>query len=221
MLFKDRQEAGRLLAEALLPYKDRRPVVLALPRGGVPIGFEVAMALDATLDLMLVRKIGHPRSREFAIGAVAGCDAPEVFIDEAAAGLDVPQAYIDAEIERQSEEMRRQRDLYLKDRAPLDLRGHSVIIVDDGVATGATMLAALRKLRKQSPAELVVAVPVASPRVLAALRQEAEAVVCLAAPEDFFAVGSFYADFRAVEDGAVVNLLVRAAAARTGECHAG
>ena len=215
MRFADRQDAGRRLAAQLLRFKDRRPVILALPRGGVPVAFEIATRLDAPLDVVLVRKIGHPWSPELAIGAIAEGAAPETFIDHrTVADLDVPQAYLDAEIGRQRHEIERRRQLYFKDRPPVDLRGCTAIVVDDGIATGATMRAALRAVRGRAPARLVLAVPVAPAGTLEALRAEVDEVVCLSSPEDFGAVGLFYADFRPVEDQAVVELLDRAAHTR-------
>ncbi len=215
MLFADRQDAGRRLASELLRFKDRRPVILALPRGGVPVAFEIATRLDAPLDVVLVRKIGHPGSPELAVGAIAEGAAPEAFIDDrAVADLDVPRAYLDAEIGRQRREIERRRHLYFKGRPPVDIRDCTAIVVDDGIATGATMHAALRAVRSRTPATLVLAVPVAPAGTLEALRAEVDEIVCLSSPEDFGAVGLFYADFRPVEDQIVVDLLERAAQAR-------
>ncbi|HXP75063.1 MAG TPA: phosphoribosyltransferase family protein [Stellaceae bacterium] len=213
MVFADRRDAGQRLAVELLRFKNQAPVVLALPRGGVPVGFEIATRLEAPLDVVLVRKIGHPLSPELAVGAVADGDRPERFIDESAvAGLDVPRAYLDAEINRQLHEIEHRHDLYFKDRQPVDIREHTAIVVDDGIATGATMRAALRATRRRSPATLVLAVPVAPASVLAALRSEVDEIVCLSSQEDFGAVGLFYADFGQVEDDVVIDLLDRAAA---------
>lgn len=213
MVFTDRVEAGRRLAAELGRFKEQRPVVLALPRGGVPVGFEIAMALAAPLEIVLVRKIGHPLSPELAVGAIADGEPLEQFIDDrAVADLDVPKDYLDAEIRRQSREIDHRRRLYLKDRAPLDLRQRTALVVDDGIATGATMRAALRAVRRRGPARLVLAVPVAPAGTVDALRSEVDEVVCLSAPEDFGAVGFFYRDFRPVEDQVVVDLLDRAAA---------
>jgi putative phosphoribosyl transferase len=213
MLFTDRVEAGRRLAAELGRFKEQKPVVLALPRGGVPVGFEIAMALAAPLEIVLVRKIGHPLSPELAVGAIADGEPLEQFIDErAVADLDVPKDYLDAEIRRQSREIDHRRRLYLKGRAPLDLRQRTALVVDDGIATGATMRAALRAVRRRGPARLVLAVPVAPAGTVDALRSEVDEVVCLSAPEDFGAVGFFYRDFRPVEDQVVVDLLDRAAA---------
>lgn len=216
MRFADRQDAGRQLAAELLRFRDRRPVVLALPRGGVPVGFEIATRLDAPLNVVLVRKIGHPWSPELAVGAIAEGAAPETFIDATAvAELEVPQAYLDAEIGRQRREIERRRRLYFKSRPPVEIRGCTAIVVDDGIATGATMRVALRAVRRREPATLVLAVPVAPAGTLAALRTEVDEAVCLSSPEDFGAVGLFYVDFRPVEDEVVVDLLDRAAQARS------
>jgi len=214
MPFADRREAGQRLADALTRFKDKQPVVLALPRGGVPVGFEIAARLNARLDVVLVRKIGHPWSPELAVGALADGEPPERFIDEASVTeLNVPRAYLDEETARQAREIEHRRRLYFGDRSPFDIRNHTAIVVDDGIATGATMRAALRAVRKRGPATLVLAVPVAPESTLESLRAEVDEVVCLESPEDFGAVGQFYADFRPVEDAVVTDLLRRAAAA--------
>lgn len=216
MLFADRREAGERLAAALVRFKTQRPVVLALPRGGVPVGFEIAKRLEAPLDVVLVRKIGHPVSPELAVGAIADGPRLEIFIDDkAVAELDVSESYLEAEIARQSYEIDHRRRLYFKNRAPIDIRQCTALVVDDGIATGATMRAALRAVRRRAPAKLVLAVPVAPSSTLESLRREVDEIVCLAAPEDFGAVGLFYADFRPVEDSAVIDLLDRAAETRT------
>jgi len=216
MLFADRREAGERLAATLLRFKTQRPVVLALPRGGAPVAFEIAKRLEAPLDVVLVRKIGHPMSPELAIGAIAdGPRLEKVIDDQAAAELGVPQNYLEAEIARQSCEIDYRRRLYFKNRAPIEIRQCTALVVDDGIATGATMRAALRAVRRRSPARLVLAVPVAPSSTLESLRREVDEIVCLVAPEDFGAVGLFYADFRPVEDSAVIDLLDRAAKART------
>jgi putative phosphoribosyl transferase len=213
MRFADRQDAGRQLAAELLRFKERRPVVLALPRGGVPVGFEIAARLEAPLDVVLVRKIGHPWSPELAVGAIA---EGETFIDDReVAELEVPQAYLDAEIGRQRREIEHRRRLYLKHRPPVEIRDCTAIVVDDGIATGATMRVALRAVRRRAPAMLVLAVPVAPASTLEALRAEVDEAVCLSSPEEFGAVGLFYVDFRPVEDEVVVDLLDRAAQARS------
>jgi len=217
MRFSDRQDAGRRLAKELLRFKDRHPVVLALPRGGVPVGFEVAMKLGCPLDLVLVRKIGHPAFPELAIGAIADADPPEKVIDEEAVGqFEVPKSYLDREIARQMREIEERRGRYLKGRQALELRQRTAIVIDDGIATGATMRAGLRAVRRRAPERLVLAVPVAPASAVVALRPEVDEIVCLFAPEDFGAVGAFYMDFRQVEDDEVVDLLERATANATG-----
>jgi putative phosphoribosyl transferase len=220
MMFADRHEAGRQLADRLLCFKDQRPAVLALPRGGVPVGFEIAIRLEAPLDVVLVRKIGHPWSPELAIGAVADGERLEAVIDDKfVAELGVPQAYLDAEVARQSREIDHRRRLYFEGRTPIDIRGCTALVVDDGIATGATMRAALRAVRRRSPAKLVLAVPVAPPSALDELRREVDDIICLAKPQEFCAVGQFYADFRPVDDSVVVDLLAAAAETRAQALH--
>src|SRR5262249_22237992 len=175
MKFADRGEAGRWLADKLLHLKSRQPVVLALPRGGVAVGLEIAKALDATLDIVLVRKIGVPWQPELALGAVTDGASHEAFIDrDLAASLDVPDRYIDEESARQMEEIERRRKLYCEGRPAPEIAGRTAIIVDDGIATGATMRVALEAVRRRGPARLVLAVPVAPPDTLAALLKSAD-----------------------------------------------
>jgi len=211
MIFQDRRDAGRQLAAALLHLRNQQPVVLALPRGGVPIGCEVALALKAPLDLVLVRKIGAPDMQELAVGAIVDGERLEKVIDEEiVAELVVPQSYLDKEIARQADEIERRRKLYFKDRAPAPLARRSAIVVDDGIATGATMRAALMAIRRRQPSKLVLAVPVAPARTIERLRAEADEVVCLSTPEDFFAIGQFYKDFHQISDDEVLSWLRRA-----------
>jgi putative phosphoribosyl transferase len=211
MLFRNRQEAGRRLAAELGRFKNAQPVVLALPRGGVPVGFEIALALHASLDVVLVRKIGAPGMSELAIGAIVDGEQLDKIIDsKLVAELAVPQSYLDAEIARQAAEIERRRRVYFKGRAPVTVAGRAALVVDDGIATGATVRAALRAIRRRSPAKLVLAVPVAPEHTIAALRPEVDEIVCLATPEEFYAIGQFYADFRQVDDEDVVTLLDRA-----------
>lgn len=212
MLYRDRQDAGQRLAAELVRYKDERPVVLALPRGGVPIGFEIAQRLHAPLDVMLVRKIGAPGMTELAIGAIVDGGQLDKFIDEQlVAELGVPQDYLDREIERQAAEIERRRKLYFRGRARVALEQRTAIVVDDGIATGATMRIALRAARRQHPARLVLAVPVAPERTVDAFCKEADDIVCLATPRGFMAIGQYYDDFRQTEDEEVIRLLDRAA----------
>jgi putative phosphoribosyl transferase len=211
VIFADRHEAGRLLAARLLRFSDRRPVVLALPRGGVPVGYEIARALGAPLDLVLVRKLGAPGQPELAIGALAlGTDAEIVTDRPLLAALGVTAAALAAITAREREEIERRRKLYLGDRPPAPVEGRTAILVDDGIATGATMRAALAATRKRKPARLVLAVPVAAPDTVARLRAEADEIVCLEAPPAFFAVGQFYRSFAQLEDREVLDLLARA-----------
>jgi putative phosphoribosyl transferase len=210
-LFADRSEAGRRLAERLLRFKDQRPVVLALPRGGVPVGFEVAQALDAPLDLVLVRKIGAPFQPELAVGAVVDGGRPETVVnDEMIREFQIPESYIAEESARQLQEIERRRGLYLAGRARVPVEGRTAIVVDDGIATGATMEAALHATRRANPKRLVLATPVAPPDTIARLRPQADEVVCLATPRLFAAIGAFYDDFRQLSDEEVVDLLRRA-----------
>ena len=211
-IFQDRCDAGRRLAQVLVPYRDASPVVLALPRGGVPVGFEVALMLSAPLDLVLVRKIGAPLNPEFGIGAVVDGHSPVTIMDEELVRrIGVSEDYIAQTTKAELEEIERRRALYLQGRPPVEIEGRTLIVVDDGIATGSTMRVALHALRKARPERLVMAVPVAPPDTLERMRGECDEVVCLAMPEDFSAVGTFYADFRQLEDGDVIDLLDRAA----------
>ena len=209
-LFLDRADAGRRLAANLMPYKDRHPVVLALPRGGVAVAHPVAVALDAPLDLVLVRKIGAPFQPELAVGAVAEGEPPELVLNEEI-GEAVSPAWFKEEADRQIEELERRRLRYCGARARVAVAGRTAIVIDDGIATGATMRAALRSVRKAHPARLVLAVPVAPPEVIATLRAEVDEAVCLAAPDLFGAVGRFYLSFPQLDDAEVVALLNDAA----------
>ncbi len=212
MTFENRADAGRRLAAALSAYADRKPIVLALPRGGVPVGAIVAAALDAPLDLVLVRKIGTPGQPELALGAVVDGGNPTIVRNERIlASTGTSAAEFDAISRREMAEIERRRIRYLGKRAPLDVAGRVVIVVDDGIATGATMRVALRSTRRRGPASLVLAVPVALPDALESLRPEVDGMICLASPEEFFGVGQFYDDFRQVTDDEVVALLAHPA----------
>jgi putative phosphoribosyl transferase len=211
MWFADRAEAGRLLARELQRFAAMKPVVLGLVRGGIPVGYQAAVALPAPLDVVLVRKIGVPWQPELALGAIVDGEAPEQVIDEGLVRLlDIPSTYIEEEVRRQSAEIERRRKLYVGDRASVPIEGATAIVVDDGIATGASMRVALRGIRRRGPARLVMAVPVAAADSLASLREEADDIVCLAAPEAMGAVGQFYGDFRGVEDAEVIALLEKA-----------
>jgi len=212
MKFADREAAGRLLAAKLAHLKDGQPVVLALPRGGVAVGFEIAQALGAPLDIVLVRKIGVPWQPELALGAVTDGARPETFIDEdLAKALDIPERYVQEETARQLEEIERRRKSYCAGRPPLAITGRTAIVVDDGIATGATMRVALQAVRRRNPAHLVLAVPVAPPETLAEFRKEAGETICLETPDMLGAIGFYYRDFHQMSDAEVTDLLARAA----------
>jgi putative phosphoribosyl transferase len=216
--FTDRTEAGRELASHLVRMNLAQPiVVLALPRGGVPIGVEVARALKAPLDLLLVRKIGLPWQPELALAAVVDGTPPDIVIDEEVRrGTDIDDAYIEAQAEQELQEIRRRRQVYLRGRPPVDVQACTAVVVDDGIATGTTMRAALKALRRRRPAQLVVAVPVAPPDTIEALASEADRIVCLEQPDPFHAVGLHYGEFHQVGDDEVLAALegVSAPAAR-------
>jgi predicted phosphoribosyltransferase len=215
--FKDRSDAGRKLAAALAHYKSRRPAVLALPRGGVVVAAEVAAALAAPLDLILVRKIGVPFQPELAMGAVVDGAAPLVVRNDDVIRLaEIEELDFNAVCERELAEIERRRQRYLGDRERIDVAGRTAIVVDDGIATGATTRAALRATRLRHPERLVLAVPVAPTESLAAMREEADEVVCLEDYADFGAIGFYYSDFRQVSDEEVVELLHRFPARANG-----
>lgn len=206
--FVDRRDAGRRLGAALGQLTHADPVVLALSRGGVPVGYEVARALEARLDVLLVRKVGAPFDPEFGIGAVADGSEPQVLLDDALVRLvRPPPGYIDEAVTREITEIERLRELYSAVRTPASLAGRTVILVDDGIATGNTMRAALRAVVRQVPAWLVLAVPVAPRNILAGLRTEVDEVVCLLTPEPFGAVNKHYADFAQTGNEEVFELL--------------
>ncbi|MBB2200550.1 phosphoribosyltransferase [Gluconacetobacter tumulisoli] len=209
--FRDRQEAGRALAAALLPYAASRPLVLALPRGGVPVAFEVARALHTDMDLLFVRKIGLPGHEEYGLGAVVDGAAPHIVLDRVLVGeFGVGTRAIRDIVQRQLGEIARQRRLYLKGRPPMPLAERTVIVVDDGIATGGTMRAALQAVRGARPARLILAVPVAPPDSIAALAAECDDIVCLMQPRPLYAVGAYYRDFAQVEDEEVIRLVTEA-----------
>jgi predicted phosphoribosyltransferase len=209
--FRDRREAGRLLAEQLASYANRPDVlVLALPRGGVPVAYEVAHTLDAPLDVFLVRKLGIPGHEELAMGAVA-TGGVRVLNDDIVRALRIPDHVIDAVAARERQELARREHLYRGDRPPADVRGRTVILVDDGLATGATMQAAIKALRQREPARIVVAVPIASPETCEELKTQVDDVICAITPDPFYAVGLWYADFSQTTDEEVRDLLGSAA----------
>ena len=208
MIFQDRTEAGQQLAGALQDLRGKNTIVLAVPRGGVVVAYEVARALDAPLDVYIARKLGAPGNEELALGAVAS-DGTVVLDAALMRQIGVSQRYIESEMDRQRAEILRRLSLY-RNLAPLpQLKGKTVIVVDDGVATGSTTLAALRALRKQSPGTLVLAVPVGPADVIERLKTEADRVVCLYTPDSFFAVGHFFADWSQLRDQDVSDILAR------------
>jgi putative phosphoribosyl transferase len=206
--FADRREAGRLLAERVRALRLESPVVYALPRGGVPVAAEIATALGAPLDLVLVRKLGAPGQPELGIGAVVEGTEPETVLNEDIVALTgATESFIAAARARELEEIERRRRHYLAGRRPLDPKGHAAVVVDDGIATGATAKAALRALRRRGAARLVLAVPVAPPDTVKAMHEEADDVVCLVESEIYFGIGGFYDDFHQLTDTEVTALL--------------
>jgi predicted phosphoribosyltransferase len=207
--FHDRAEAGRLLADRLEKYAGKPDViVLALPRGGVPVAYEVAHALKVPMDVFIVRKLGVPGHEELAMGAVA-TGAVRVLNDQVVSGLGIPDYVIDAVVNWETEELKRRERLYRGSRPAPDVRGKTVILVDDGLATGSTMLAAAQALRQQKPGRIVVAVPVAAPDTCELLQSQVDEVICPVTPEPFYAVGLWYRDFSQTTDEEVRELLAR------------
>ncbi|HSK70404.1 MAG TPA: phosphoribosyltransferase [Pyrinomonadaceae bacterium] len=216
--FADRKEAGRFLAEKLKKYAERPDtIVLALPRGGVPVAFEVAQALGLPLDVLVVRKLGVPGQEELAFGAVASGGIR--FLNEAiVSALHLTDTMVETIVERERRELERREHLYRGDRPPLDARGKTVIVVDDGLATGASMRVAVKALKEEEPKEIIVAVPVAAVQTCDEFRQEADTwCVCAMTPEPFYAVGLWYEDFSQTTDEEVRNLLARAEIVSDGE----
>jgi putative phosphoribosyl transferase len=204
--FADRSDAGRQLAARLLPLADQRPLVLGLPRGGVPVAAEVAARLGVPLEILLVRKLGAPHNPEYGIGAIAE-GGTKVFDHEALALLEISGGELARIVERETAELRRRVAAYRGNREARSPRNRTVIVVDDGVATGVTDTAALREVRRHRPRRLVLAVPVCPPDSLARLRDEADEVVCLVAPPRLQGVGQWYSDFGQVSDAEVVAAL--------------
>ncbi|MCW5582078.1 MAG: phosphoribosyltransferase [Luteimonas sp.] len=205
MVFEDRTDAARQLVAALARYRGKNPLVLAIPRGAVPMGRVIADALGGELDVVLVRKLGAPGNPEFAVGAVD--EAGWEYIADYAAEMGASKTYLAEEADAQLATMRARRATYTPARAPIDPAGRIVIVVDDGLATGATMMAALHSVRARGPKRLVCAVPVAAPESLEKVRPHADEVVCLDTPAAFHAVGQFYRTFGQVEDREVVAAL--------------
>jgi predicted phosphoribosyltransferase len=210
MPFKDRRDAGRKLAKALAAYKDQDPVVLALPRGGVPVAAEICAVLSAPLDLILVRKIGVPFQPELAMGGVVDGAAPMIVRNEdVIREINIDETIFNAVCDRELAEIEQRRRRYIGNRDRIDVSGRTAIVIDDGVATGATTRAALRATRMRNPRKLVLAVPVAPTSTLAELRQEADELICLEDHEFFVAIGAYYGDFGQVSDQEVIDILKR------------
>lgn len=205
MIFSDREEAARKLAEKLAAYKGKNPLILAIPRGAVPMAKLIADMLDGEFDVVLVRKLGAPGNPEFAIGAID--ETGWAYLGPYAAMAGANADYIERAKARELETIRKRRAQYSPLHPPIDPKGRIVIVIDDGLATGATMIAALHALRQRAPQKLVCAVPVAPPDTLEKVADKADEVVCLYATENFQAVGQFYADFGQVEDDEVIALL--------------
>ena len=210
-LFRDRIEAGRILGQRVrAAVQESDAVVLALPRGGVPVGFEVAQSLHADLDIFLVRKLGVPGHEELAMGAIAS-GGVRVLNDTLVQRLGLPSTLIETVAAKEQQELARREALYRQGRPPIPLNGRTAILVDDGLATGATMLAAARALGKQRPKRIVVAVPVAAPEACDEFQAHVDEVICAFTPRPFYAVGAWYEDFSQTSDAEVRDLLERAA----------
>jgi putative phosphoribosyl transferase len=209
MIFQNRQQAGAQLARQLKKYKGKRTVVLAIPRGGVVVGGKVAQALSCPLDVIIPRKVRAPGNPEFAIGAIGPHE--QIFLDQKI--LDqykIPKDYLNAEIGRQGVEMERRERVYREGRPSLVLKGKTVILVDDGIATGATTRVAIKSIKCQRPKKLILGVPVGPKEAMTVLEKEVDEVVCLATPEPFYAIGQFYQEFDQTTDKEVVGVLRRA-----------
>jgi putative phosphoribosyl transferase len=203
MLFDSREDAAHLLAQKLSVYKGKNPLVLAIPRGAIAMAKIIADFLDGELDVVLVRKLGHPEQPELAIGAVD--EGGTVFLSDYACGIDA--AYVDREKAGQLELLRRRRAQYTPARLAFDPYGRIAIVIDDGIATGSTMITALRSVRAKKPAKLIGAVAVTSAQAMQAIADEADAIICLSVPDEFYAVGQFFREFSQVSDEEVVALL--------------
>lgn len=206
-MFKDQVSAGELLAEKLQEYKGKKAIILAIPRGGVATGSGVAKKLGLPLEVIVTRKIGAPDNPELAIGAVGETEGSLWLNGKLVKELGVSQDYLDSEIKIQKLEIKRREKVYREGREPLDLKKKTVILVDDGLATGATMMAAVREVRNMGAGKVVVAVPVAAPDTIERLKKEADEVICLETPSLFFAVGQWYENFRQYSDEEVKELL--------------
>jgi len=216
MRFQNRTDAGIQLAEQLMLYGPERPIVIALPRGGVPVGYQVAHRLGAELDIVIARKLGAPGHSELGIGAVAQGGAYYLNADLIAA-LGVPRSYVQKVAKTEMAEVDRRVRLYRGDQPPLQVQGRTVIVVDDGLATGSTMRAVIRALQMQRPQRLVLAVPVCAPDTAEEIAPEVDDLVCVAMPEQFTAVGAWYRDFAQTTDEEVIELLAHARRETGGE----
>ncbi len=207
-MFRDRQEAGRKLAEELVKLKLADPVVLALPRGGVPVAAEIADALNAPLDLVIVRKVGAPGNPELAVAAIVDGNPPDVVLNrEIVEAYNLDDSDLRMLVNRERPELEQRRIVYLGDRHPIPMTGKTAVLVDDGAATGTTMKVAIRALKRRSPREIVVALPVAPPEVVVELAREATRIVCLTQPVRFLALGYHYHDFQQLADEEVMRLI--------------
>ena len=208
--FRDRTDAGQFLSTKLMAYANREDVlVLALPRGGVPVAFEVAKAINAPLDVFLVRKLGVPGNKELAMGAIATGDVL-VLNEEVIKALDVPRVEIDLVTAKEKQELERRERIYRGDYPPPDVQGYTVILIDDGLATGSTMRAAVVALRKQTPGRIVIAVPIAAESTCNEFRSEVDEVICAVTPQPFLSVGTWYENFLQITDDDVREILKRA-----------
>ncbi|MBI1783584.1 phosphoribosyltransferase [Candidatus Sumerlaeota bacterium] len=212
-MFRDRTEAGKMLARALAKYREEKPVVLGLPRGGVVVAYQVAELLNAPLDIIVARKLGAPDQPELAIGAVVDGDQPVTVLNpEIIASYGITRAYLNEAIQEQLTEIGRRQRVYRNGHDPIPLQDCTLILVDDGIATGASIRAAIRGLRRKKIRRLVLAVPVAPPETVEALRPEVDDLVCLDTPRNFMAVGAHYEEFDQTSDKEVIDLLERARA---------
>lgn len=200
-MFRDRIEAGHLLAQRLSKYRDLQALVLAVPKGGVPVAYVIAKELELPLEIVLSKKIGHPMNKEYAIGSVS------LYDDLTFAHPGVSQEYVDDEIERVRKRLSEMHSRYMGDQPPQAIEGKVIILVDDGIATGSTLLSAIELLRKSRPKKIVIAVPVASSRTVRRFKEEVDEVVSLLSPDTFYGVGAFYEDFKQVTDVEVIHYL--------------
>lgn len=204
-MFKDRKHAAQILAERLKKYKNAKGVILAIPRGGVALGYEIAMELNLPLEIMLTQKIGHPLSREFSIGSVS------LFGSVIRDDFGIPEDYLIQEIEAAKRNLEMKHKLFMSGRKPVEFRNKTVIIVDDGIATGNTMLSIIQLLKKSEPAKIIIAVPVASKNAIETIKANVDVLLyCLIIPDNFYAVSQVYENFEQVSDDEVIKLLMKA-----------